>query len=79
MPPIGSSTYIANKAYLEKLTKVWAIENSKFNITSNSISPSFMQTKLTSEIDERIIEQIISNHPLKKLLTVDEVAETVLF
>ena len=38
-----------------------------------------MQTKLTSEIDERIIEQIISNHPLKKLLTVDEVAETVLF
>lgn len=79
LPPIGSSTYIANKAYLEKLTKVWAIENSKFNITSNSISPSFMQTKLTSEIDERIIEQIISNHPLKKLLTVDDVAETVLF
>lgn len=79
LPPIGSSVYIANKAYLEKLTKVWATENSKFNITSNSISPSFMQTNLTSEVDERIVEQMMSNHPLKKLLTVEEVSETVLF
>ncbi len=78
-PPIGSSIYVANKAYLEKLTKVWATENSKFNITSNSVSPSFMKTKLTSEFDERIVEQMINNHPLKKLLTVEEVAETVLF
>ena len=61
------------------LTKVWATENSKFNITSNSISPSFMQTKLTSEIDFRIVSQLIENHPLKKLLTVEEVAETVFF
>jgi NAD(P)-dependent dehydrogenase (short-subunit alcohol dehydrogenase family) len=79
LPPIGSSVYVANKAYLEKLTKVWAAENVKYNITSNSISPSFMQTKLTSEVDERIIEQMLDNHPLKKLLTVEEVAETVLF
>jgi NAD(P)-dependent dehydrogenase (short-subunit alcohol dehydrogenase family) len=78
-PPVGSSIYVANKAYLKMLTKVWATENSKFNITSNSISPSFMQTKLTSEIDFRIVSQLIENHPLKKLLTVEEVAETVFF
>lgn len=79
LPPVGSSVYIANKAYLEKLTKVWANENAKFNITSNSVSPSFMQTYFTSKVDERIIEQMISNHNLKKLLTVEEVAETVSF
>jgi len=78
-PPIGSSNYVANKAYLASLVKSWSNENSKFNITSNSVSPSFMQTRFTSEVDERIIEQMISNHPLKKLLTVEEVAETVLF
>jgi enoyl-[acyl-carrier-protein] reductase (NADH) len=38
-----------------------------------------MQTQLTSEVDARIIDQMISKHPLKKLLTVEEVAETVLF
>ncbi len=78
-PPIGSSVYIANKAYLEKLTKVWAIENIKFNISSNSISPSFMLTALTAETDERMIEQIKESHPLKKLLTIEEVATSVSF
>lgn len=77
VPPVGSSIYVANKAYLEELTKIWATENAKYNITSNSVSPSFMLTNLTSGMDERVIEQIIENHPLKKLLTVDEVADTV--
>lgn len=79
LPPIGSSVYIANKAYLEKLTKVWASENLKFNITSNSISPSFMKTKLTAGLDERLVEQIANNHPLKEILTIEEVAESVAY
>ena len=78
-PPIGSSVYIANKAYLEELTKIWAVENIKFNITSNSVSPSFMITNLTNNTDERIIEQIIETHPLKKLLSTNEVADTISF
>lgn len=78
-PPIGSSIYVANKAYLLQLTKSWAIENSKFNITSNSISPSFMKTSMTSDMDDRMVEMIIENHPLKRLLTTEEVAETVQF
>jgi 3-oxoacyl-[acyl-carrier protein] reductase len=76
-PPIGSAVYAANKAYLEELTKVWATENVKFNITSNSISPGFMLTGLTNAMDERLIAQIISSSPSKKLLTTDEVAERV--
>ena len=79
VPPIGLSSYVANKAYLGKLTKSWANENSKFNITSNSISPSFMKTGLTDDVDERVIEQMILNHPNKNLITPKEVAEAVLF
>ena len=78
-PPIGASSYVACKAYLGSLVKSWATENAKFNITSNAISPSFMQTGLTADVDERIIEQMNANHPLKKLLSPDEVAQTVLF
>tara|TARA_B110000459_G_scaffold118886_1_gene131150 strand:- start:317 stop:1039 length:723 start_codon:yes stop_codon:yes gene_type:complete len=78
-PPIGTSSYVANKAYLKSLTKSWANENKKFNITSNSVSPSFMQTNFTSEVDERIINQIINDHPLKKILSTSDVAETVAF
>src|ERR1022692_4143313 len=78
-PPLGSSVYVANKAYMASLVKSWATENIKFNITSNSVSPSFMQTNLTAGVDERILEQITDVHPLKKILTVEEVAEAVLF
>ena len=79
IPPIGAAVYVANKNYLSSLVKVWASENAKFNCTSNSVSPSFMQTDLTSSVDARVVEQMIENHPLKKLLTVDEVAETIYF
>jgi NAD(P)-dependent dehydrogenase (short-subunit alcohol dehydrogenase family) len=79
LPPTGLSSYVANKAYLEKLTKSWANENSKFNITSNSISPSFMRTGLTDDVDSRVVEQMILNHPNKNLITPKEVADAVLF
>lgn len=78
-PPIGASVYVANKAYLAEMTKVWAVENAKFNIVSNSLSPSFMQTAFTKDVDERLVEQIKEQHPSKKLLTPGEVAESVLF
>ena len=78
-PLIGLSAYIANKSYLISMSKSWATEGVKFNITSNSISPSFMQTNLTSDTDERVIDQMNKEHPLKRLLTTDEVAEAVKF
>ncbi len=76
-PPIGWSEYTANKAYLLSLSKSWATENIAFNITSNAISPALMQTNLTSDMDERVVEMAVQSHPLKKLLTTEEVAESV--
>ena len=49
------------------------------NITSNSISPSFMHTGLTVNTDERIIEGIKESHPFKELLTISEVSDAVFF
>ncbi|WP_183579710.1 SDR family NAD(P)-dependent oxidoreductase [Mucilaginibacter sp. X5P1] len=78
-PPAGSSIYVGNKAYLKQLSKVWASENIRYNITSNTVSPSFMLTNFTNDIDERVIEQIKDSNPSKKILTTEEVAEAVLF
>lgn len=79
LPPIGFSIYTANKAYLQQLSKSWNSEYARYNITSNCISPEFMLTNLSSNLDERVIEQMQSVHPLKKLLTPDEVAESVVY
>jgi 3-oxoacyl-[acyl-carrier protein] reductase len=77
MPSIGTAVYVANKAYLHELVKVWAVENAKFNITSNAISPSFMLTGFTASLDERLVEQIKSTQPQNQLLTTKQAADAV--
>ena len=78
-PPIGLSEYVANKAYLLSLSRSWAVENARFNVTSNCVSPSMMRTSLTSHLDDRQIEDIVNVNPLKRLVTPDEVADSVFF
>ena len=78
IPPLGASSYLGVKAYLAEMVKVWAAENSKFNIISKAISPSLMLTAMTDTLDERMIEQIRENTPNKKLLTTQETAEKIL-
>jgi NAD(P)-dependent dehydrogenase (short-subunit alcohol dehydrogenase family) len=76
-PPTGLAEYVANKAYLRSFAKSWAIENARFGVTSNCISPSLVRTHLTSTMDERTIDALVEAHPLGRLLTCDEVAEGV--
>lgn len=38
-----------------------------------------MQTNLSEGVDERVVEQMESNHPLHRLLTPEEVADTVAY
>jgi 3-oxoacyl-[acyl-carrier protein] reductase len=77
--PVGSSMYTAEKMYLYGLSKTWAKENISFNISANTVSPSFMKTTLHEGLDERVVEEMEKKHPLKKLLTTEEVAEVVQF
>ena len=78
LPPMGYTLYSANKAYWMELSSVWNKEYTRYNITSNCILPAYMQTQF-AEVDERILEQMIKAHPLKKLLTPEEVAKNIKF
>lgn len=77
LPPMGFSVYSANKAYLSQLSKCWCKENLKFGIVVNSVMPDYMQTDF-AEVDERIIEQMRHDHPLKELLRPEDVADIIL-
>lgn len=78
-PPVGFAEYIANKAYLLAMSKSWAVENTKFGIAVNCISPSTMRTGLTSETDARLLESLASSNPFGKLVEPAEVAKLVEF
>ncbi len=78
-PPIGSSVYNANKAYLQQMSKHWALENVKFGITSNCISPSFISTDLHKDMDDRMKDGIISAYPIRETLEGKDIANAVYF
>ena len=76
-PPVGLSEYVANKAYLLSLSRSWSRENARYNVISNCVSPSMMRTSLTGHLDERQIEEAANGNPMRRLVTPDEVAETI--
>jgi 3-oxoacyl-[acyl-carrier protein] reductase len=78
-PPVGLSEYVANKAYLQSLSRSWAVENARLNITANCVSPSMMRTALIAGVDERQIDEAVAGHPLGRLVTPEEVSDAVLF
>lgn len=78
LPPMGFSVYTATKSYIHQLSKCWCKENQRFNITCNCVMPDYMRTSF-SGIDERVVEQMQSEHPLKRLLVPEEAASVVAF
>jgi len=72
--------YSASKSALHSLTKSLAVEFSKYNILSNTVSPGFIDTDLTKQNNSpEEIKNIISDIPINRLGETDEIAELVYF
>lgn len=60
----GQTNYVATKAAVIGMTKVWALELGKYGITCNSIAPGFIETDMTQAIPEHIKNQMMPFIPL---------------
>ena len=79
VPPSGFSSYIVNKKSLEAITKSIAVEYGKYNICANMVSPNMLRTDLTAQTPERAKQLIEAQTPLKRLASLEEVANNVVF
>ena len=50
-----------------------------FNVQVNAISPSMMETDFIAGEDERMIDAAKQQQPLKRLILVDAVAQSIVF
>jgi len=75
----GQANYSAAKAGIIGFTKSLAREFAARSVTVNAVAPGFIETDMTSGLDERIMEAAISTIPLKRFGTVDDIAEMVAF
>src|SRR5260221_8273355 len=76
---MGQTNYSASKAGILAFTKALAQEVAKFNITVNSIAPGYIQTPMIEKVPDEVLTHIISQVPIGRLGTPEEVAQIVRF
>ena len=76
---IGQANYTASKAGIVAMSKSLAIEYAKKNINVNCMSPGFINTAMTDQIDEKFKENIVSKIPANRLGKPEDVANAVFF
>ena len=75
----GQANYTASKAGIVAMSKSLAIEYAKKNINVNCISPGFISTAMTDQIDEKHKEVIITKIPSNRLGKPEDIANAVTF
>ena len=76
---VGQANYTASKAGIVAMSKSLAIEYAKKNINVNCISPGFINTAMTDQIDEKHKEAIIAKIPSNRLGKPEDIANAVVF
>ena len=76
---LGQANYTASKAGIVAMSKSLAMEYAKKNINVNCISPGFIKTAMTDQIDEKFKEAIISKIPSSRLGEPQDIANAVIF
>lgn len=75
----GQANYSASKAGLIGLAKTTARELAKKNVTANCIAPGFIDTEMARKLSEPVIEAATQLIPMRRMGTVEEVAQAVAF
>ncbi len=75
----GQANYAASKAGLVGFARSVAREFGSRGITANVVSPGFVDTELTAVLSEERRAEILSQVPLRRYATADEIAGVVRF
>ena len=75
----GQTNYTASKAGIEGFTRSLAREIGSRQITVNCVAPGFIDTDMTKDLDEALIQSMLNAVPLARLGKPEDIAAAVNF
>ena len=76
---IGKANYAASKAGIIGLTKTTAKEGARRQVRCNAVAPGMITTAMTAQLNDRVTAAALSDIPLKRFGTPDEIAQAIDF
>ena len=75
----GQTNYVATKAGVIGMTKVWARELGRHNIRVNAVAPGFTATEMVMAMPQRILDGMKARTPLGRVGQPRDIANAYLF
>jgi len=75
----GQTNYVATKAGVIGMTKVWARELGRYNVRVNAVAPGFIATEMIQQMPEKVLEAMAARVPLGRLGQPRDIADAYLF
>ena len=75
----GQTNYVATKAGVIGMTKVWARELGRSKIRVNAVAPGFIATEMVMQMPEKVLESMVARVPLGRLGQPRDIADAYLF
>lgn len=75
----GQTNYVASKAGVIGMTKVWARELGPKGIRVNAVAPGFIKTQLTAGVPDKVLERLLQRIPLGYMGEPEDVANAFLW
>jgi 3-oxoacyl-[acyl-carrier protein] reductase len=75
----GQTNYVASKAGVIGMTRVWARELGRRGITVNAVAPGFIATEMTQAMPEKVLAAMVERTPVGRMGQPEDVAYAYLF
>lgn len=75
----GQTNYVATKAGVIGMTKVWARELGKFKIRVNAVAPGFILTEMVKKMPEKVLANMQEHTPIGRLGEPEDIANAFLW
>jgi 3-oxoacyl-[acyl-carrier protein] reductase len=75
----GQTNYVASKAGVIGMTKVWARELGRYGIRVNAVAPGFTATEMVKAMPEKVLQGMKARTPLGRMGEPRDIANAYLF